>query len=242
MRPVAAAPLLAAASPLAGCSLPRDPEGTLDRVRGDTLHVGVTEAPPFVVRHGERTEPGGVEAALVRGFADSLGAAVAWHWGPADGHLEALERFELDLVAAGLTAATPWKKRAGLTRPYHTAHDALGAPPGAPAGSQFAVLEGARVAVPEGDVLAALVEGEGFRPIPMRSPEQFGGFAAAPEWQLRAWGRLPVMRLRPVKHVLAVPPGENGLLVALEAYLQPRRRAVEDALVRMAPPREAAAP
>ena len=32
-----------------GCDLPRDTHGTLDRVRGDTLRVGVTEAPPFVV-------------------------------------------------------------------------------------------------------------------------------------------------------------------------------------------------
>lgn len=237
MRPVAAALLLAAASALAGCSLPRDPEGTLDRVRGGTLHVGVTEAPPFVVRHGERTEPGGVEAALVRGFADSLSAAVAWHWGPADGHLEALERFELDLVAGGLTAATPWKARVGLTRPYHTAHDAIGAPPGAPVGSQFAALEGAQVAVPEGSALAALVEGEGLRPVPTAHPGRFAGLVAAPEWQLRAWGREPLEELRAVKHVLAVPPGENGLLFALEAYLQPRRRAIEEALVR-----EAAAP
>src|SRR5690606_15933037 len=146
---------------LAGCGLPRDPEGTLDRVRGDTLRVGVTEAPPFVVRRGAAGIPGGVEAALVQAFADSLGAVVAWHWGPAEAHFEALKRYELDLVAAGLTAATPWKAHVGLTRPYHTAHEARG----------------------------------------------------------RARGREPGRRLRTVEHTLAVPPGENGFLHALEGFL-----------------------
>jgi hypothetical protein len=225
---------------LAGCSIPQDPQGTLAGVRGDTLHVGVTEAPPFIVRHGAAEAPGGVEAALIRGFADSLDAAVAWHWGTSEAHFEALMRFELDLVAGGLTTATPWKQHAGLTRPYHTAYDALGALPETPGmsfGRQGAVLGGAAVAVPEASGLAALVEGEGFRPARMAHPERFDGLAAAPEWQLRAWGRVPLKRLRNVKHVLAVPPGENGFLFALERYLQPRRRAVEDALVR-----EAAAP
>jgi hypothetical protein len=69
-----------------GCTLLQDAEGTPESGRGDTLHVGVTEAPPFVVRRGGAEEPGSVEAALVRGFADSFGATVAWHWGPLHEH------------------------------------------------------------------------------------------------------------------------------------------------------------
>ena len=62
-----------------GCGFPNDQRGTLARVRGDTLHVGVSEAPPFIVRHVGGGAQGGVEAALVRAFADSHGAAVVWH-------------------------------------------------------------------------------------------------------------------------------------------------------------------
>lgn len=133
---------------LAGCEIPRDAVGTLERARGDTLQVGVVASPPYVLR----TDAGaaGPEAELVQAFATSIDAAVEWHWGSLDDHMKALEAFELDLVAAGLTTASPWKQRIGFTRPWQ--------------------VQGKR------------------------------------------------------KHVLAVPPGENGLLVALEALIEARRK------------------
>ncbi|MBW3554485.1 MAG: transporter substrate-binding domain-containing protein [Gemmatimonadetes bacterium] len=134
-------------TPLTACDLPRDPVGTLDRVRGDTLRVGVVAAPPYLVRSGERA--GGPEADLIRAFAGRIGAEVEWRWGSLDDHMESLEAFELDLVAGGLTTASPWKKKVGFTRPWR--------------------VEGKR------------------------------------------------------KHVLAVPPGENGMLVALEALIEARK-------------------
>lgn len=134
--------------PLTACDLPRDPVGTLERVRGDTLRVGVVASPPYLVRAGDDAR--GPEAELVRAFAGSIDAEVEWHWGALDDHMKSLEAFELDLVAAGLTATSPWKKKVGFTRPWR--------------------VEGKR------------------------------------------------------KHVLAVPPGENATLVALEALLEARRR------------------
>lgn len=129
----------------AGCdAFPRDPEGTLAAARGGTLRVGVAEASPWVVRDGERAR--GDEPALVEGFARSIGASIAWEWGPLDDHLDKLERFELAIVIGGLAKDSPWKKRVAFTRPY--------------AGSR----------------------------------------------------------------VMAVPPGENALLVALDAYLQEQAR------------------
>jgi polar amino acid transport system substrate-binding protein len=111
--------------------LPRDPEGTLDRVRGGTLRVGGVDAPPWIVREGERAT--GPEAELVEAFARSLGARVEWRWASQDEHMHALERFELDLVAAGLTQATPWRTRVALTRPWlrrPKERHVLAAPPG----------------------------------------------------------------------------------------------------------------
>jgi polar amino acid transport system substrate-binding protein len=150
----AAAVLLAAC---AGVDLPRDPESTLSRAeeRG-RLRVGVAESPPWVVRRGG--EAAGLEADLVRGFAAGRGLEVEWVWGGAGEHLAALEKFELDAVAAGLTADSPWSKRVAFTRRY----------------------------------------------VETRRPGE----------------------RKPARHVLAVPPGENRLLVALESYLGGEEEAV----------------
>ncbi len=49
-----------------GCKdLPRDPEGTLNRVRGGRVRVGLVEHPPWVVRRSGG-EPAGVEVELVK--------------------------------------------------------------------------------------------------------------------------------------------------------------------------------
>jgi membrane-bound lytic murein transglycosylase MltF len=43
-------------------------------------------------------KPAGVEVALVRQFANSLGANIDWIWGSQEEHLEALKHHELDLA------------------------------------------------------------------------------------------------------------------------------------------------
>lgn len=123
--------VLAVVSVLLGgtaCDVPRDPEGTLDRVRGGTLRVGITEAPPWVTRHGESV--GGTEADLIRRFARSVGADLEWSWGPVADHMEALKRYELDLVAGGLTRDTPWTAHVGLTAPFADGRHVMAVPPG----------------------------------------------------------------------------------------------------------------
>lgn len=101
---------------LAACDLPRDAVGTLDQARRGTLRVGVVASPPYVVPAG--AEAGGPEAELVRAFARTIDADVAWRWGSLDDHMKALEAFELDLVAAGLTTTSPWRTKVGFTRPW----------------------------------------------------------------------------------------------------------------------------
>jgi hypothetical protein len=86
---------------------------------------------------------------VIEAFARRVGAAVDWRWGSLDEHMQALQEFELHLVAAGLTADSPWKKTVGFTRPW--------------------LVLGSR------------------------------------------------------EHVLAVPPGENAFLVALEELIEARR-------------------
>lgn len=123
---------------LTGCaSFPADPDGTLERVTGGTMRVGVSPNPPWT-EVGAGTEPSGTEAALVRDFAASLPAEVEWTVGGEEMLVMALERGELDLVVGGLTADTPWVEHAATTIPYAEATDPAGdrirlvlaAPPG----------------------------------------------------------------------------------------------------------------
>lgn len=106
---------------LAGCGIqiPADPSGTLDTVRGGILRVGVSLNDGFV-ETGEAGsgEPEGPEVELIEAFAESLGAEPTWTVGAEEALVRQLERGQLDLVAGGLTDATPWIDMAGVTRPY----------------------------------------------------------------------------------------------------------------------------
>ena len=113
---------------LAGCgvTIPSDPEGTLDRVRGDVLRVGATAHEPWVVVAGG--DPQGDEPALLEEFATELDARIVWTVGNEESLVEALERGDLDVVVGGFTDATPWAERAATTVPYIEAPGADGTP------------------------------------------------------------------------------------------------------------------
>lgn len=133
---------------LTGCGrIPVDTAGSLDRAAGGTLRVGMVQDEPWAT--GAAGARSGVEVNLVEEFARGIDAQVEWHDGNESGLVELLHAGRLDLVVGGLTAASPWATKVGLTRPY------------------------------------AWVEGE----------------------------------LGPEEHVLAVRPGENALLVAVERHL-----------------------
>lgn len=120
---------VAALAVLAGCGItvPSDPEGTLDRVSGGTLRVGVTESEPWVTVESSG-EPGGSEPTLLREFAAELGARLDWRVDSEETLVGALERGELDVVVGGFTDATPWTHRVAMTVPYTEATGADGRP------------------------------------------------------------------------------------------------------------------
>ena len=112
---------------LVGCglSIPADPDGTLQRVSGGTLRVGVSPHPPWTqIEAGG--PPTGSEVDLVTEFAGTLDADVEWVVGGEEALINALERGELDLVIGGLTSKTPWEKKAAITRPYAEMTDPAG--------------------------------------------------------------------------------------------------------------------
>jgi polar amino acid transport system substrate-binding protein len=109
--------LMATLSLTLACGLPRDPEGTLDRVRGGTLRVGFVVDTPWVTQAGEGA--GGIEGAIATELARGLGARIAWTHASETPLLTALHDGDLDLVIAGLTKDSPWAAKASFTRPYY---------------------------------------------------------------------------------------------------------------------------
>jgi polar amino acid transport system substrate-binding protein len=125
LRAAVALALLAA---LGGCQFPQDVEGTLDRVTGGTMRVGVIEDPPWVELG--KGEPRGVEPELVRQFARELDAEIDWVEGTESELMAALEGFQLDLVIGNLTRASPYSTDVGLTVSYVDTEVQMGVPPG----------------------------------------------------------------------------------------------------------------
>ena len=202
---------------LAGtASFPKDPEDTLNRVlQARTLRVGYTHAEPWVVPSG--AEPQGIEPELVRAFAQTLGARVAWVAGTEQHLYQALEQHELDLLIAGTTAESPWKEQVGLTRPYLETAVYVGSAPGVMVGAD---IKDRTVAVAAGTDIGHYVREEDA--VPTYRPQLPDGvpLAAGYAWQLRRWGyRNLGIRLKDESHVMAVPPGENAWLLALETFL-----------------------
>ena len=101
----------------AACGLPQDPEKTSDRIASThELRVGVSDSPPWTVSRGG--PPSGAEPDLVRGFAEQIGARIAWRRGSESSLVRALEEHELDLVIGGFDKKTRWSAVAGLSQPF----------------------------------------------------------------------------------------------------------------------------
>jgi polar amino acid transport system substrate-binding protein len=207
---------------LAGCAAPRDPEGTLERVKGATMRVGATSSHPWTRWEGGR--PAGVEVALVERFAASLRAEVEWVEGSEAELVAALEARELDLVVGGLTKESPWEEKAALTRAYVTTRLLVGVPSDREVPPD---LEGVRVAVEGADGTAGRVRAAGGVPVTTDDLARADGPVAAEEWELAGLGLRPTPHeLEQEEHVMAAPLGENAWLVHLERFLLAHGREV----------------
>ena len=207
--------LVLAAIVAVGCGLPRDAEGTLERVRGGVMRVGVTENDPWVVLGPDG--PSGVEVEIVRRLAQDLDASIRWTEGNVDDLAAAGHVRELDLMIGGLTSTSKISSEVTLTHPYLTTQVVVAVPPGSPVVED---ITGVEVAVEEGTDAAGILEKTDA--IPRRVPDisQVDGPVAVENYLLDDLGlRDTGVRLLESDHVMAVPHGENDWLVEVERFL-----------------------
>ncbi len=200
------------------CNVPRDADGTLDRVRGRVLRVGIVNAPPWAVDTGGSVS--GVEAVLVTALAGELGARVEWVRRPEAELMAALHDRGVDVVIGGLTGDMPWKKEVALTRAYYTDTVVVGVPQG----TVMREVRGQTIAIEDGDPVAGELKKRNAMPVIAADLARAPGAVAAPVWRLAALGRVNTgIVLQEQKHVLAVAPGENAWLVRVERALHARQ-------------------
>jgi polar amino acid transport system substrate-binding protein len=216
---------------VAGCQYPRDPDGTLNRVQGGEMRVGVVEADPWVVMEGD-APTGGAEVELVRAFAERLDARIDWVQGSEEELVDAAKEGQVDLLIGGITNKSRWKKDVAFTRPYVQTRTVVGAPPG----SSFPDdLDGVEVIVERGTeeegLLAQRTDAE---VVPVRDlASERGKPAAVHDYLLDDLGLADTGTvLAEAKHVMAVRLGENAFLVELERFLLDREGAIRAMLVR----------
>jgi ABC-type amino acid transport substrate-binding protein len=196
---------------------PQDPRRTLEQaLAGGTLRVGVLAHSPWVV--GEPPgSPGGLEGALMAAFAEELGVAIEWRWASEQALMEALMRYELDVVIGGITEDNAWQQHVAFTLPYYTSHAIVGVPPSHPI---ITDLDGVIVAVQPNSELSAPLQDQGATVVVQDPLAAAQGPVAAEEWAIRGMGFLPTpIQLKRDSHVMALPQGENALLLQLEDFL-----------------------
>ena len=220
--------LVVCAVAFAGCQFPKDPEGTLNKVRDrGTMKVGITHADPFV--NLENPEPAGVEVALIEEFARHLGVEIEWVEGSESQLAELLEGTEIDVMLAGLERQSPLQQDVALTRPYANVEIVLAVPPDADSPD----IEGLDVLVEENSEAAAIVEKEtDADPIAVSSlTDAHGRPVVVEDYLLDELGyRKTGHSLKETEHCFAVTLGENAWLTEIEKWLLDHEELAADLL------------
>ena len=223
--------LLLVAVAATGCQYPRDPDGTLNRVDGGVMRVGVTEADPWVLLEDDRPV-GGAEVELARRFARDVGARIEWVQGSEEELVDAAKEGQVDLIVGGLTSKSRWKKDVAFTRPYVETRTVVGVPAGESFPDDFAgVPVAAELGSEEEGLLAQKTEARVVAVTDL-APRS-GRPAAVPHYLLDDLELTDSgTKLGEAKHVMAVKLGENAFLVRLERFLLNREDEIERLLGR----------
>lgn len=196
-------------------SYPNDPKNSLEEAKAKRLRVGFIEDHPWIWAEGGEMK--GIEAEIIKGFAEKIDTKIEWIKGTEDELMPLLETFELHVVVGGLSRSTPWNKHVGLTGPYKKVKVIVCSTNGTAIPEE---IEGWQVGVKKGSAIGAYVRQKKGIPIFMDSLPDYQGLVAVYEYDKDLFdcgdSRLSI---KTIKHVLAVPKGENNLLMTLEEYL-----------------------
>ncbi len=204
---------------IAGCRYPKDMENSLQSVQDGTLHVGVTENPPWVIRDSGTAR--GLEPELIRRLATQLNADIQWHWGTESEIIQAIEQFDVHLAAGGFVESSHLRKRAALSRPYFSTEKQVGFPPEATVPRDLA---GVSVAILQLSGLGKPLETKDAYPRFVKELKDQDLPVATADWRLEAYELLigPWV-LSTEKHVLALPKGENAWMMEVQRHLNGSR-------------------
>jgi polar amino acid transport system substrate-binding protein len=223
---------VALALTLAACGIPRDPEGTLERVDGGVMRVGVTEAPPWVGLGAE--EPDGIEIRLVESLAEELDAEIKWVEGSEQELFGALTERDLDLVVGGLTAETPWSAEAAVTHPYLTTATLVAVPEDMDMPEDIAGLE---VGVEANTEIAGQLRKTDVHVVEVDDIESYDGPVAIDNFLTDDLDVTDTgVRLSESDHVFGLPMGENQWMTTVERFLLERPDEIEDLLNELGTP------
>ena len=217
---------------LAGCGIPRDPEGTLERVDGGVMRVGVTEAPPWVELSAQ--EPDGIEVRLVEQFAEELDARIEWVEGSEQELFGALKERDLDLVIGGLTSDTPWSAEAAVTHPYLTTATLVAVPEDMDMPEDIAGLE---VGVEANTEIAGQLRKTDAQVVEVDDIESYDGPVAIENFLTDDLDVTDTgVRLSESDHVLGLPMGENQWMTTVERFLLERPGEINELLDELGTP------
>lgn len=198
-----------------GCRYPKDMENSLQSIQDGTLHVGVTENPPWVMRQNDIAH--GLEPEVIKSLAEQLNAEVQWHWGTESEIIQALEQLQVHLAAGGFRKSSHLQKRVALTKPYLTTENRVGFP-------SESTLPGELTNVPVATLhlagLSKQLESKGATPRFVKQLQDQDLPVASTAWRLEAYELLvgPWV-LSTEKHVLALPKGENAWMMKVQRHL-----------------------
>lgn len=212
---------------LFSCGIPKDPGNTLNEIRNGTLRAGLAENPPWTV--WKDGNPSGVEADIIKGIAQELNARIKWKHASAEELFPALEKGELDIVAAGLTKSSPWTSKFGASNPYLKTHLIIGIPPGID--SSEANLRKMKIGVPFGSEEKSVLQNDGYEIKEVYDLQNYGGPVAAYDYQISGLNKIPARKKFKVQaHILPVEKGENAWLVYIENYVRENKNQINKSL------------
>lgn len=196
------------------CGLPHDAEGTLDRVSGGTLRVGVADNPPWVSLSSG--EPTGVEVELVESFAEAIDADIEWIDGQVEELAAAVHVREIDLLIGGLTGTSKVSSMASLSHPYLTTQVVVAVP----AGEEVQDIAGMEVAAEASTEAAGILRKTDAIPVLVEDVAVASGPVAIESYLVDDLGLNDTgVTLIESDHVMGVPHGENAFLLRLERFL-----------------------